>query len=208
MTSSLLELDAHQLAPLYHQRRLSPREVLQAVLTGIEAQQQRVNAYSYVDIDGALAQAAESEARWVQGRPLGPLDGVPVAFKDLLHVRGWPTRKGSLATTDTLRADDSPAAARLREAGAVLVGKTQTAEFGWSSLTETELGGITRNPWNPARVSGGSSGGAAVAAALGLAPLHVGTDGGGSIRGPAAANGVFGFKPSYGRVAGHPATRP
>lgn len=197
-------LDTGELLTLYRQRALSPVEVTRAVLARIEALQPKFNAFRFVDAETALAHAKASEARWLQGRNLGPLDGIPVAFKDLLHVRGWPTRKGSLATSDNCQPDDAPVAARLRETGAVLLGKTQTAEYGWKGLTETKLAGVTPNAWNSEYASSGSSGGAAVAAALGLGPLQVGTDGGGSIRAPAAVNGVFGFKPSYGRVAGYP----
>jgi len=197
-------LDTSQLLTLYRQHAVSPVEVTQAVLKRIEALQPKFNAFRFVDAESALANAKASEARWLQGRVLGPLDGIPVAIKDLLHVRGWPTRKGSLATSDNCQTEDAPVAARLRETGAVLLGKTQTAEYGWKGLTETRLAGITRNAWNADYASSGSSGGAAVAAALGLGPLQVGTDGGGSIRAPAAVNGVFGFKPSYGRVAGYP----
>ena len=204
LSSDLTRLDAHELSALYKAKKLSPVEVTTAVLTRIEKLQPQFNAYRYVDNVGALANAKASELRWAQGKPLSALDGVPAAIKDLLNVRGWPTRKGSLATSANCVADDSPVAARLREGGAVLLGKTQTAEFGWRGLTETKLGGITRNAWNSDYASSGSSGGAAVSAALGLGPLQIGTDGGGSIRAPAAVNGVFGFKPSYGRVAGFP----
>lgn len=200
----LTSLDVSGILKQYRARTLSPVAVTQAILTRIEQLQPRFNAYRFVDAEGALAAAQASEARWLQGRNLGPLDGIPVAFKDLLHVRGWPTRKGSLVTSSQCQTEDSPVAARLRQTGAVLLGKTQTAEFGWRGLTETQLVGITRNAWNSDHASGGSSGGAAVAAALGLGPLHIGTDGGGSIRAPAAVNGVVGFKPSYGRVAGYP----
>lgn len=204
LPSDIYQLDAYTLSELYKAKKLSPVEVTNAILTRTETLQPQFNAYRYIDSVGALATAKASELRWAKGKPLSALDGVPTAIKDLLHVRGWPTRKGSLATSSDCVAEDSPVAARLRECGAVLLGKTQTAEFGWKGLTETKLGGITRNAWNSEHVSGGSSGGAAVAAALGLGPLQIGTDGGGSIRAPAAINGVFGFKPSYGRVAGFP----
>lgn len=202
--SDLTSLDVSALLKQYRARALSPVAVTQAILNRIEQLQSRFNAYRFVDVEGALAAARASEGRWLQGRNLGPLDGIPVAFKDLLHVRGWPTRKGSLATSSQCQPEDSPVAARLRQTGAVFLGKTQTAEFGWRGLTETQLAGVTRNAWNSDYASSGSSGGAAVAAALGLGPVHIGTDGGGSIRAPAAVNGVFGFKPSYGRVAGYP----
>lgn len=200
----LSRLNTAEVLSLYQRKTLSPVDVTSALLTRIEALQPGFNAYRHIDREGALAAARASETRWLKRKPLGLLDGVPVSFKDLLHVQGWPTRKGSLATSSQCQPEDSPVAARLRESGAVLVGKTQTAEYGWRGLTESSLAGITRNAWNPDYASGGSSGGAAVAAALGLG-LQIGTDGGGSIRQPAAVNGVFGFKPSYGRVAGYPA---
>ncbi len=200
----LTQLDANELLRRYRQRELSPVQVTEAILERISYTQPLFNAYRHVDHESALVQARASEERWARRQNLGPLDGVPVGIKDLLHVKGWPTRKGSLATSSQCQIEDSPVAARLRETGAVLLGKTQTAEFGWKGLTETQLGGVTRNAWSREHASGGSSGGAAVAAALGLGPLQIGTDGGGSIRGPAAVNGVFGFKPSYGRVAVYP----
>lgn len=175
-----------------------------AVLDRINLLQPHFNAYRAVDAEAALRQARASEARWSKDEPLSPLDGAPVGVKDLLHVKGFPTRKGSLATPDVVQLEDSPAAARLREAGAVILGKTQTAEFGQRALTETKLAGVTANAWDSQYASGGSSGGSGVAAALGLGPLQVATDGGGSIRNPAAVNGVFGIKPTFGRVANYP----
>lgn len=203
--TDLTHADAHELSALYKAKSVSPVEVTRAVLARAEKLQPQFNAYRHLDAESALASAKAAEARWQKGKPLSAVDGVPVGFKDLLHVRGWPTRKGSLATATTCQEEDSPVAARLREGGAVLLGKTQTAEFGWRGLTESQLAGVTPNAWNADYASSGSSGGAAVAAALGLGPLQIGTDGGGSIRAPAAVNGVFGFKPSYGRVAGYPA---
>lgn len=198
------DLAATDLLAMFRARALSPREVVDAVLERIEMLDPMFNAFRFVDADAARSEARASEARWRRGEPKGILDGVPVALKDLLHVRGWPTRMGSLATTDEPALWDSPAAARLREQGAILLGKTNTSEFGAKGVTESALAGITRNPWNPEHTPGGSSGGAAVATALGMGPLHVATDGGGSIRRPAAACGVFGFKPSFGRVPCYP----
>jgi len=200
----LTQVSASELIAAYRSKAISPVEVAAATLKRIAELQPHFNAYRAVDAEGALAQAKASEARWAKGAPLGLLDGVPVAFKDLLNIKGFPTRKGSLATPDTVQQADSPPAARLRESGAVILGKTQTAEFGLKGLTETKLAGVTSNAWDRQYVSGGSSGGAGVAAALGLGPLQVATDGGGSIRNPAAINGVFGFKPTFGRVAGYP----
>jgi aspartyl-tRNA(Asn)/glutamyl-tRNA(Gln) amidotransferase subunit A len=204
MTENLSRLSAADLAAGYRSKAFTPVEATQAVLERIDALQPHFNAYRVVDAEAALDQARASQARWARGQPLSALDGVTVGFKDLLNVRGFPTRKGSLATSDQVLQEDSPPAARLREAGGIILGKTQTAEFGLKGLTETRLAGVTPNAWDRSYASSGSSGGAAVAAALGLGPLQVGTDGGGSIRAPAATNGVFGFKPTFGRVAGYP----
>lgn len=195
-----MNASAAELHALYRRRALSPVEALEAVLARIAAQQPLHNAFRLLDADAARVQARAAEARWMRGAALGPIDGIPVTVKDLLPVRGWPTRMGSLATTAEPATADAPSVARLRSAGAVLLGKTQTSEFGARGVTESALAGITRNPWDPARTPLGSSGGAAVAAALGCGPLHLATDGGGSIRAPAAACGVFGFKPSLGLV--------
>jgi len=157
-----------------------------------------------VDREGALAAARASEARWAKGAPQGLVDGVPTTIKDLVFAKGWPTRSGSLTTSTAPAAEDAPIVARLREHGAVFVGKTTTPEFGWKGVTDSPLTGITRNPWDTSKTPGGSSGGAVVAAALGMGALHTGGDGGGSIRIPAAFTGVFGIKPSYGRVPRYP----
>ena len=158
-----------------------------------------------MDRDGALAAARESEERWLRGEAVGRLDGVPVTIKDLILMRGFPTLRGSrLVEPDQDWSEDAPATARLREAGAVIIGKTTTPEFGWKALGDSPLTGITRNPWDLSRTPGGSSAGAAAACAAGIGPLHVGSDGAGSIRIPSAFTGVFGLKPSFGRVPAHP----
>ncbi len=197
----MLDLDAAGLAAAYRDRRLSPVEATRAVLDRAAALQPTLNAFAAFDDDGALAAARQSEARWRAGQPLGPLDGVPISVKDLMTAAGMPTRLGSRAVgPDDLPRIDAPAVARCRQAGAVIFGKTTTSEFGNLIVTQSQLHGITRNPWDPGRTSGGSSGGAGVAAATGLGPIAIATDGGGSIRIPAAWNGVVGFKPSYKRV--------
>lgn len=143
----------------------------------------------------------------MRGEPIGLLDGVPVTLKDAVLSRGMPTRFGSKTTSGDGPWDtDSPVTARLREAGTVFLGKTTTPEFGWKGVTDSPLCGITRNPWNPSLTPGGSSGGAAVAAALNLGFLHQGSDGGGSIRVPASFTGTFGFKPTFGYVPQWPAS--
>jgi aspartyl-tRNA(Asn)/glutamyl-tRNA(Gln) amidotransferase subunit A len=198
-------LSAAELSGLYASGRLSPVEATQASLGRIERLDARVNAICGVYPEEALASARQSEARWREGRPLSPIDGVPTTIKDLLLTRGWPTLRGSKTIDPAGPWDqDAPAVARLREAGAVLVGRTTTPEFGWKGVTDSALAGITRNPWDLTRTPGGSSGGAAVAAATGMAALNIGTDGGGSIRIPAGFTGIFGHKPSFGRVPAFP----
>jgi aspartyl-tRNA(Asn)/glutamyl-tRNA(Gln) amidotransferase subunit A len=178
------------------------------VLQRIDRLNPTLNCYCTVDVEGALEAARAAERRWRQGAPRGVLDGVPVSIKDLVLTRGLPTRFGSRTTAADGPWDvDAPAAARLREAGAVIVGKTTTPEFGHKFVTDSPLTGITRNPWDPARSPGGSSGGAGAAVAAGLAPLAVGTDGGGSIRIPAAWSGIVGHKPTFGRVPALPPSR-
>lgn len=200
-------LGAVELGRAYRAKQLSPVEVTEAALRRIEATQPTLNAFVLFDPDAALAAARASEARLQRGTPLSPLDGVPISLKDLLLVAGWPTRRGS-RTTGAAGAwqEDSPAAARLREAGAVILGKTTTSEFGLRGMGDSPLTGITRNPWNLAHTPGGSSAGAVAAVAGGLGTLAVGTDGGGSIRVPAAYSGVVGLKPTFGRVPTHPAS--
>ena len=201
----LCALTATALLEAYRTHALSPVEVTKAALARIDALNPRFNAFCLVDHEAALGAAKASEARWRRGQPRGLLDGVPVSIKDLLLTRGWPTLRGS-KTIDPKGPwnEDAPATARLREHGAVLLGKTTTPEYGWKGVTDGPLTGITRNPWNPDKTPGGSSGGAAVAIACGMGPLAVGTDGGGSIRIPSSFTGVFGLKPSFGRVPAWP----
>jgi len=203
--SDLCALTATELVDAFRKKTLSPVEVTSAVLKRIEALNPVLNAFNLVDAEGAISQAKASEARWLAGQPKGLLDGVPVSIKDLLLTKGWPTLRGS-KTVDPKGPwnDDAPATARLREHGAVLLGKTTTPEFGWKGVTDSPLTGITRNPWNKAKTPGGSSGGAAAAVASGMGPLAVGTDGGGSIRIPCGFSGLFGIKCSFGRVPAWP----
>ena len=198
---------AVSLLELYRKRALSPVEMTRLLLDRLDALQPRLNAFCVVDRDGALAAARESEGRWLRGEPAGQLDGVPVTIKDLLLMRGFPTLRGSpLVEPEQDWSEDAPATARLREAGAVILGKTTTPEFGWKALGDSPLTGITRNPWDLSRSPGGSSAGAAAACAAGVGALHVGSDGAGSIRIPSAFTGVFGLKPSFGRVPAYPAS--
>jgi aspartyl-tRNA(Asn)/glutamyl-tRNA(Gln) amidotransferase subunit A len=202
--SELWALTASELLEGFRKKTLSPVEVTQAVLARMAQLNPKLNAFCLVS-ESALEEAKASEARWTAGQPRGLLDGVPVSIKDIILTKGWPTLRGS-KTIDAKGPwnDDAPATARLREHGAVLLGKTTTPEFGWKGVTDSPLTGITRNPWNPAKTPGGSSGGAAAAVASGMGPLAVGTDGGGSIRIPCSFTGLFGIKPSFGRVPAWP----
>ena len=203
--SEIAFTSALDLAGLYRAKALSPVEAAEALFARLDALQPRLNAFCVVDRDGALAAAHATERRWIEGRPLGPLDGVPATIKDLVPMRGFPTLRGSrLIDPAQDWAEDGPAVARLREAGAVILGKTTTPEFGWKAIGDSPLTGITRNPWNLERTPGGSSAGAAAACAAGIAPLHVGSDGAGSIRIPSAFTGIFGIKATFGRVPAHP----
>jgi aspartyl-tRNA(Asn)/glutamyl-tRNA(Gln) amidotransferase subunit A len=201
------DLSAAELVAAYRARELSPVDATTAVLARITALNGRVNAFCLVDEDTAMASATASEQRWASGEPCGLLDGVPVSIKDLLLTSGWPTLRGSHTIDPAGPWDvDAPAVARVREQGGVLVGKTTTPELGWKGVTDSPLTGVTRNPWNTARTAGGSSGGSAAAVALGMAPLSLGTDGGGSVRIPAAFSGVTTIKPTWGRVPLYPAS--
>ena len=207
MSDEPADLSATELVAAYRNKRLSPLEATEASLARIAAHNGLLNAFCLVDGDGARAAALASEARWARGQPLGPLDGVPVAVKDLILTKGWPTLRGSKTIDpDQPWDEDAPVTARLRESGAVLLGKTTSCEFGWKGVTDSPLCGITRNPWNPERTPGGSSGGSAAAVASGMAPLAIGTDGGGSIRIPCGFTGLAGLKPSHGRVPAYPAS--
>jgi aspartyl-tRNA(Asn)/glutamyl-tRNA(Gln) amidotransferase subunit A len=192
-------MTAEELLGHYARRTLSPLEVLQAVTERVERLNPSLNAFAATNPQ-AVAAAGESEARWRAGRPLGMLDGVPCTVKDLVDLAGFPTRRGSRLTDPAPVAEDAPSVVGLKAAGAVIIGKTTTTEFGWKSPGDCPLHGITRNPWNVHHTPGGSSAGAGAAAAAGFGPLHIGTDGGGSIRIPAAWCGVVGLKPTFGRV--------
>ncbi len=206
MTESALHaLGAAELSGAYRKGDLSPVEAAEAALVRMTSLEPMLNAMYRTDPQGALAAARASEARWRQGRPLSPLDGVPITIKDNIALAGWPTPTGTAAgDTATAAAVDAPPAARVREAGCVILGKTTMPDFGMLASGISSLHGVTRNPWNPARNTGGSSAGAGAALAAGYAPLALGTDIGGSVRLPAAYCGVFGLKPSQGRVPIHP----
>jgi aspartyl-tRNA(Asn)/glutamyl-tRNA(Gln) amidotransferase subunit A len=200
MTDDLAYTSAAELAALVARRAVSPVEIVDLVLARIEKAQPTINAFITVCVEEARAAAKAAEAAAMRGESLGPLHGVPFAVKDLVNTAGVRTTFGSFALADNVPAADSPAVARLKAAGAILVGKTTTPEFGHKCFTEAPLFGHTANPWDLSRTCGGSSGGAAAAVAGGLAPIGIGTDGGGSSRIPAACCGVVGFKQTLGVV--------
>jgi len=203
--NNLADRTATELIELYRSRQASPVETTQAVLTRISELDPTLNAFCMVDADQALVSAKVSEARWQKSAPMDILDGVPVSIKDLILTRGWPTLRGSRTIDPQQPWDiDAPVTARLREAGAILLGKTNTPEFGIKGTTDNLLTGVTRNPWNTKMTPGGSSGGAAAAVASGMGPVAVGTDGAGSVRIPSAFCGILGIKPSFGRVPAFP----
>ena len=198
-------LSAEDMLSEFSRQRLTPVDVLQAVTERVVRLNPALNAFVTMN-PKALEAAGQSAMRWRAGRPMGPLDGVPVTVKDLVDVAGFPTRRGSRTTPPEPVADDAPMVASLKAAGAVVIGKTTTTEFGWKSPGDCPLNGITRNPWNSGYTTGGSSSGAGAAGAAGFGPLHIGTDAGGSVRIPAAWCGLVGLKPTYGRIPQWPAS--
>ena len=206
MSADLTILTATELVAGYRRKTFSPVEVVSATLANVEAFDPALNAFAYLDADAALDAARASERRWMGDAPAGLVDGVPTTLKDLAVADGWPRFWGSNTAPASPSPDtfDGPQAARLRESGAVLLGKTTQPEFAWKGLTDSPRFGITRNPWNLARTPGGSSGGAAAGVAACMGPLALGTDGSGSVRIPAAFCGLAGLKPTYGLIPQHP----
>ncbi len=199
---------AAELARLYRARKLSPREVMDAVLARIDAVNPRVNAIVTLDRDGARVAARRATAALGRRSALGPLHGIPVTIKDVTPTRGMRTTFGSTLFADHVPDEDALVVARLREAGAIVIGKTNTPEFAFGPNTFNDVFGPTRNPWDLSRTSGGSSGGAAAALATGMGPLAEGSDLGGSLRGPAAFCAVIGFRTTPGLVPRYPSTLP
>lgn len=203
---NLASITATQALARFREGSLSPVELIDSCLTRIE-HYQALNAFSCINAAQARHQAEAAAKRWQAGTPCGPVDGIPITIKDLTPTKGLPTRMGSTSTDADGPWDiDAPVSAHLKAAGAIVIGKTTSPEFGWKGVTDNPLHGITRNPWNPALTPGGSSGGAGVAAALNLGLLHQGSDAGGSIRIPASFTGTFGIKPTFGWVPQWPAS--
>ena len=198
--SDLHDLPAHALIAAYRQRTLSPVEVTQAVLAHIERWEPHIRATYLLRPEAALEQARASQARWMRGEPLGLLDGVPATIKENIATQGDPLPLGTAAVDLVPAAADAPPAARMREAGAVIVAKTTMPDYGMLSSGLSSFHPLARNPWDVSKGPGGSSAGGGAAAAAGYGPLHIGTDIGGSLRLPASWCGIFSLKPSLGRI--------
>src|SRR5438046_71811 len=200
-------LSATEQAALIRSRKVSPVEIVDALLARIDKVNPRLNAFVLINADQARREAKSAErAVGKRGARLGPLHGVPFGVKDLVVTRGVRTTFGTPLYRDNVPTEDAPMVERLKAAGGIMVGKTNTPTFGWIGATHNLVFGPTRNPWHLDRTPGGSSGGASAAVAAGMGALHVGTDGGGSIRIPASCAGVYGFKPSYGPIPLPPPT--
>lgn len=207
MSRDILKMTAVELLRNYRSGALSPVEAATAMLDQIERVDQHTNGFCLVDRDTSLRFARESEQRYGRGEPKGLLDGVPVAIKDVFLTPMWPTVRGSRTVDPGSTLNQSaPATAALSRHGSVPIGKTTTPELGWKGVTDNPIDGATNNPWNVEKTAGGSSGGSGVAVALGMAPLALGTDAGGSIRIPASFCGIVGLKPSFGEVPHWPAS--
>jgi aspartyl-tRNA(Asn)/glutamyl-tRNA(Gln) amidotransferase subunit A len=200
MTAALWQRPAHELARLVATKEVSPLELTKSVLERIDRLQPTLNAFITVCHEGALAAARQAEQAVINGAALGPLHGVPYAVKDLVNTAGVRTTFGSLVYEHNVPAEDAVAAARMKAAGGILLGKTTTPEFGHKALTDAPLFGRSCNPWDVSRTCGGSSGGASAAVAAGLGPIGIATDGGGSTRIPAACCGLVGLKQTLGTV--------
>jgi aspartyl-tRNA(Asn)/glutamyl-tRNA(Gln) amidotransferase subunit A len=199
-TTDLATASAVEMVAMVRDRHASPVEITEAVLARIAEKEPELNAFVALDAERALTAAREAEAAVMRGETLGALHGVPVTIKDVQAVAGLPTRRGSNLSDPAPATVDSPLVARLRAAGAIILGKTTSTEQGWTAVSHGPLTGATHNPWKHGYTAGGSSSGAAALAGAGCGPLHLGTDGAGSIRLPAHFCGAVGFKPTYGRV--------
>ena len=195
---------AVELARAVASRQVSPVELMRSTLAQAERVDPGLNCFATYAPEQALAAARQAEQAVMAGRPLGPLHGLPISVKDLIAVKDLPYTFGSRAMAHNVATVDAPAVERVRAAGACIIGKTTTSEFGCKAVGDSPLSGITRNPWDRSKTPGGSSAGAAASVAAGMTPLALGTDGGGSIRIPASLCGLVGIKAQFGRVPVYP----
>ena len=202
--ADLWKISGLQLARMISSKKVKPSEVMGAILARIEKVNPKLNAYCTLAQESAMAEARAADRKVTRAKSLGPLFGVPVSIKDLIFTKGLRTTFGSRMHENFIPDQDEVVVERLKAAGAIVLGKTTSCEFGYKSVTDSPLWGITRNPWNLEMTPAGSSGGAAAAVASGMGPLAVGSDGGGSIRAPASFCGIFGLKPSRGRIPLYP----
>ena len=198
--TDLCYTSAKELSSMIVRKELSPVEVMETVLERVEKLNPKLNAICTVTPERAMDKARQAEQALQQGKPLGPLHGIPLTIKDLVFTKGIRTMGGSYMFEHRVPDFDGLVVTRLQEAGGISLGKTVTPEFGWKGCSESPLTGISHNPWKHGMNAGGSSTGAAICAAAGMGPLHQGSDGGGSIRMPAGFCGVYGIKPTYGRI--------
>ncbi len=202
--ADLWKISGLQLARMISSKKVKPSEVMGAILARIEKVNPKLNAYCTLAQESAMAEARAADKKVTRAKSLGLLFGVPVSIKDLIFTKGLRTTFGSRMHENFIPDQDEVVVERLKAAGAIVLGKTTSCEFGYKSVTDSPLWGITRNPWNLEMTPAGSSGGAAAAVASGMGPLAVGSDGGGSIRAPASFCGIFGLKPSRGRIPLYP----
>ena len=203
--TEIAEFSAVELLGAFRAGAVSPVEATQAAFDRISKYEASLNAFCYLDQDSAMAAARASEARWHKGEPDGLIDGVPTTIKDTIMMKGWPYLLGSqVRDASDIPTEDPPAVERVRNHNAVILGKTNTPEFGWKGVTDSPRFGITRNPWNTDLTPGGSSGGAAAGVSTGMSQLALGTDGGGSIRIPTSFTNLVGLKATHGRIPLYP----
>ena len=195
---------AADLAPMIRQKKVSPVELMRAVLARIEASEPKLNAMARLIPEAAMEGAKAAETALMKNQAVGPLHGIPVTIKDLHYVKGVTNERGSVTQKGFVPDTDAPFVSRLKNAGAIVIGKTTVCEFAWKGVSQSPLTGITSNPWKLGYNTGASSAGAGAASAAGYGPLHQGSDGAGSVRMPAHFSGIFGLKPTFGRIPNWP----
>ncbi len=202
------ELHKHSITELikgYKEKSFSPLEVAEEIIKKINSQNEKLNAFVHFDEEYVLQQAASSNAKYDNDQSRGYLEGVPISIKDLIVTNNMPTNRGSLTSSLPVNSDfDAPVVKKLKQKGAIILGKTASPEFGHKGTTQSLKHGTTNNPWNISLNTGGSSGGSCAAVAAGLGPASIGTDGGGSIRIPCGFCGLFGHKPTFGKIPAYP----